>query len=259
MSMKYINIFEKVVEKTSRLDTLKKRISDLRSEMVSTESYKNCEHLMFDVFDITHTVEPFIYISFPENESPNDSSINLTPEIYVDRNVAPTDRMFLKLAKSEVKKLQVRYNMREDDGMFGSLPKLNGEQVADILDRVAMVNEMGGKVTVDIQSFYSKPRHSSQMRSSKRITLESDSTDYKKWRDFIHGMSLQRRPQIFIEKIMFTFDVDIKMEVEDYKLSVPKSVIADFEQFCEDEKLGIDSRKRLANIFSKSMKNNDSN
>jgi hypothetical protein len=215
---------------------------------------------MFDVFDITNTVEPFIYISFPENESPSDSSINLTPEIYVDRNVAPTDRMFLKLAKSEVKKLQVRYNMREDDGgVYFSLPKLNGEQVADILDRVAMVNEMGGKVTVDIQSFYSKPRHSSQMRSSKRITLESDSPDYKKWRDFIHGMSLQRRPQIFIEEIMFTFDVDIKMEVEDYKLSVPKSVIADFEQFCEDEKLGIDSRKRLANIFSKSMKNNDSN
>jgi hypothetical protein len=247
--MKYIKIFENVVEKTSRLDTLKKRISELRSEMVSTESYKNCEHLMFDVFDITHTVEPFIYISFTENDG--DSSINLTPEIYVDRDVAPTDRMFLKLAKSEVKKLQVRYNMREDDGMFGSLPKLNGEQVADILDRVAMVNEMGGKVTVDIQSFYSKPRHSSQMRSSKRITLESDSPDYKKWRDFIYGMSLQRRPQIFIEKIMFTFDVDIKMEVEDYKLSVPKSVIADFEQFCEDEKLGIDSRRRLAQIFSK--------
>lgn len=247
--MRYIKIFENTAEKADRLEVLKKRISDLREEMVSTEGYKNCEHLMFDVFDITHTVEPFIYISFTENGG--DSSINLTPEIYVERDVAPTDRMFLKLAKSEVKKLEVIYNMREDDGMFGSLPKLNGEQVADILDRVAMVNEMGGKATVNIQSFYSKPRHSSQMRSSKRIALESDSTDYKKWRDFIHGMSLQRRPQIFIEKIMFSFDVDIKIEVEDYKLSVPKSIIADFEQFCEDENLGIDSRRRLAQIFLK--------
>ena len=251
------------------------KVAELRDHYKSLNEVASANQLMYEVFDMTHTVKPYLSLYFPEEAHEgwiwtnrggiNDrywlkesyTSIELNAK--VNEKAAETfDKKIQRLSEQKEVELVVDYDMLigqgSDRGRIDWWQRkshdLKVEQIAEILDQVERIETVAGGVAVlEFDSYYSKPSASmSAVRATpKKLILTSIDPIYQKWKKFIPNVAAKF---IKLRRITFLFKVGVKVVSEDFGAVVPKSVIADFKSFCDEHKLGFESRKRLAAIFA---------
>ncbi len=252
------------------------KVAELRDHYKSLDEVSSANHLMYEVFDMTHTVEPYLSLYFPEEAHegwiwPNDrdekianrggisyTSIELNAK--VNEKAAETfDKKIQKLSEQKEVELVVDYDMLIGQGSnrgridwwLRKPHDLKSEQISEILDQVERIETVTeeGVAVLEFDSYYSKPSAAmSAFRSTpKKLILTSIDPIYQKWKKFIPNANGK---YIKLRRITFLFKVGVKVVSDDFGAVVPKSVIADFKSFCDEHKLGFESRKRLAAIFA---------
>lgn len=243
-----------------------KAVADKAAELL--EHYKSLDEvatanqLMYEVFDMTHTVKPYFSLYFPDEEHEgwiftnrggvSYTSIDLSTK--VGGNVAESlDRKIQRLSSQKEVELVVDYNMMLDSDVAfwqRKSPDLTPEQIGEILDHVENIETVADGVAVlEFDSYYSRPQMSSTRSTPAKLLLVSTDPNYQKWKKFI-ATKISSKNQIRLRKITFLFKVGVKVVSEDFDAVVPKSVISDFKSFCDDHRLGFESRKRLARMFA---------
>lgn len=244
-----------------------KAVADKAAELL--EHYKSLDEvttanqLMYEVFDIAeNTVKPYFSLYFPDEEHEgwiftnrggvSYTSIELSAKVN-DRVAESLDRKIQRLSSQKEVELVVDYNMMLDSDVAfwqRKSPDLTTEQIGEILEHVERIETVAGGVAVlEFDSYYSKPSASmSAARATpKKLILTSTDPIYQKWKKFIPNATAKF---IRLRRITFLFKVGVKVVSEDFDAVVPKSVISDFKSFCDDHRLGFESRKRLARMFA---------
>ena len=243
-----------------------KAVADKAAELL--EHYKSLDEvatanqLMYEVFDMTHTVKPYFSLYFPDEEHEgwiftNRGGVSYTTidlSHKVSEGVAESlDRKIQRLSSQKEGELVVDYNMMLDSDVAcwqRKSPDLTPEQLVEILDHVENIETVADGVAVlEFDSYYSRPQMSSTRSTPAKLLLVSTDPNYQKWKKFI-ATKISSKNQIRLRKITFLFKVGVKVVSEDFDAVVPKSVIADFKSFCDDHRLGFESRKRLARMFA---------
>lgn len=258
--MRHINIFEAYSAEQA------KAVSDKAAELL--EHYKSLDEvttanqLMYEVFDMAdNTVKPYLSLYFPDEEHEgwiftnrggvSYTSIELSAKAN-ERVAESLDRKIQRLYSQKEVELVVDYNMMLDSDVAfwqRKSPDLTPEQIGEILEHVENIETVADGVAVfEFDSYYSKPQMSSTRSTPTKLLLVSTDPNYQKWKKFIPKISSKH--QIRLRRITFLFKVGVKVVSEDFDAVVPKSVIADFKSFCDDHRLGFESRKRLARMFA---------
>lgn len=243
-----------------------KAVADKAAELL--EHYKSLDEvatanqLMYEVFDMTHTVKPYFSLYFPDEEHEgwiftNRGGVSYTTidlSHKVSEGVAESlDRKIQRLSSQKEVELVVDYNMMLDSDVAfwqRKSPDLTPEQIGEILDHVENIETVADGVAVlEFDSYYSRPQMSSTRSTPAKLLLVSTDPNYQKWKKFI-ATKISSKNQIRLRKITFLFKVGVKVVSEDFDAVVPKSVISDFKSFCDDHRLGFESRKRLARMFA---------
>lgn len=243
-----------------------KAVADKAAELL--EHYKSLDEvatanqLMYEVFDMTHTVKPYFSLYFPDEEHEgwiftNRGGVSYTTidlSHKVSEGVAESlDRKIQRLSSQKEVELVVDYNMMLDSDVAfwqRKSPDLTPEQIGEILDHVENIETVADGVAVlEFDSYYSRPQMSSSRSTPAKLLLVSTDPNYQKWKKFI-ATKISSKNQIRLRKITFLFKVGVKVVSEDFDAVVPKSVISDFKSFCDDHRLGFESRKRLARMFA---------
>ena len=270
--MKYMKkIFEAYNE--VQVKAVVDKVTELRDHYKSLNEVESANHLMYEVFDMTHTVEPYLSLYFPEEahegwtnfhmDRRRRGGISYTSTIELNAKVTDGvaekfDKKIQKLSEQKEVELVVDYDMLIGQGSDRSridwhLRKshdLKVEQIVEILEQVERIETVAGGIAVlEFDSYYSKPSASmSATRSTpKKLILISTDPIYQKWKKFIPNATAKF---IKLRRITFLFKVGVKVVSDDFGAVVPKSVIADFKSFCDEHKLGFESRKRLAAMFA---------
>jgi hypothetical protein len=243
------------------------KVTELRDHYKSLEEVASANQLMYEVFDMTHTVEPYLSLYFPEEQHEgwiftNRGGISYTSielNAKVNDGVAEKfDKKIQKLSEHKEVELVVDYDMLigqgSDRGRIDWWQRkshdLKVEQIVEILDQVERIETVAGGVAVlEFDSYYSKPSASMSAgrATPKKLILISTDPIYQKWKKFIPNANGKF---IKLRRITFLFKVGVKVVSEDFGAVVPKSVIVDFKSFCDEHNLGFESRKRLAAIFA---------
>ena len=266
--MKYIKrLFESLTEE--QVSLLKEKLNELKNKYLESDEARTSEELMYDVFDLTHTVKPNLDIYWTEKDENTDQwlsvsngfSKSLDLDFDPDRLSAfateQVDDKLVSLSRKKRAELQISYNFTSThDNFVYSYEFTEPEDLVEILERVRGVNEIGGLAVVGLYSNFRRPVKSSHVVTPKHISLRSDNFnmiggDYDKWIKFIGKLDKNLLSSIKLVYINLLFKVDVDMEFEDYEAVLPSSVLTDFKQFCDEYKLGSVPRKKLADIFAK--------
>jgi hypothetical protein len=248
-----------------------KAVADKAAELL--EHYKSLDEvatanqLMYEIFDMTHTVKPYLSLYFLDEEHEgwiftnrggvSYTSIELSAKVN-DRVAESLDRKIQRLSSQKEVELVVDYDMLVGSGNNRAAidwwqrksPDLTTEQIGEILEHVENIETVADGVAVlEFDSYYSKPSASMSAgrATPKKLILTSTDPIYQKWKKFIPNATAKF---IRLRRITFLFKVGVKVVSEDFDAVVPKSVISDFKSFCDDHRLGFESRKRLARMFA---------
>lgn len=261
--MRHINkMFEAYT--AEQVKSVQDKINELRERYLNTEEAQTAEHLMYEVFDITHTAKPRPSIFWTDEPVDDYLPLNTGGHGYLtldlDQSIdgasdvssvaESVDKRILSLSKVDKADLAITYDMLVRGQNWPTAHKLTSEELVMIIERVAGIEEMGGVAAVFLDSYFSRPIASSHRSTPTKVMLRSDSKDYQKWIKFIAKQGNSWRSSINLRRIEFIFKVDVDISLGDYEGMVPKSIISDFQKFCDDHKLGIESRKRLAGIVA---------
>ena len=239
------------------------KAAELLDHYKSLDEVTTANQLMYEVFDMTnHTVKPYFSLYFPDEDYEgwiftNRGGVSYTTidlSFKVNEGVAESlDRKIQRLSSRKEVELVVDYNMMLDSDVAfwqRKSPDLTPEQIGEILDHVENIETVADGVAVlEFDSYYSRPQMSSSRSTPAKLLLVSTDPNYQKWKKFI-ATKISSKNQIRLRKITFLFKVGVKVVSEDFDAVVPKSVIADFKSFCDDHRLGFESRKRLARMFA---------
>jgi len=249
-----------------------KAVADKAAELLdhyrSLDEVTTANQLMYEVFDMAeNTVKPYFSLYFPDEEHEgwiftNRGGVSYTTidlSHKVNEGVAESlDRKIQRLSSQKEVELVVDYDMLVGSGNNRAAidfwqrksPDLTPEQIGEILEHVKNIETVADGVAVlEFDSYYSRPQMSSSRSTPAKLLLVSTDPNYQKWKKFI-ATKISSKNQIRLRRITFLFKVGVKVVSEDFDAVVPKSVIADFKSFCDDHRLGFESRKRLARMFA---------
>lgn len=259
--MRHINIFEAYSAEQAK--AVADKAAELLEHYKSLDEVTTANQLMYEVFDMAdNTVKPYLSLYFPEEVHEgwiftnrggvSYTSIELSAKVN-DKVAESLDKKIQRLSSQKEVELVVDYNMMIDSDVAfwqRKSPDFTPEQIGEILEHVENIeNVADGVAVLEFDSYYSRPQMSSSRSTPTKLLLVSTDPNYQKWKKFI-ATKISSKNQIRLRRITFLFKVGVKLVSEEFDAVVPKSVIADFKSFCDDHRLGFESRKRLARMFA---------